>query len=91
MSDEARRRAPMPDLSAIIERYATLADKFGDPVALSAFELSPELTQALFSSLDEDYHISRHLHFSNGGGNAYLISGAAATLVSIDAAIREVL
>ena len=91
MSDEARRRAAMPDLSAVIERYVTLTDKFGEPVALSAFELTPEITQSVFTSLDEDYHISRYLHFSNAGGNAYLISGAAVTHVSIDATIRDVL
>jgi hypothetical protein len=81
----------MKNLSEIVDRYRSLATSFGEPVALAAFELSPEETQALFSALDEDYHISRFLHFSCVDGSAFLISGELATHVSIEPAIRAIL
>jgi hypothetical protein len=60
-------------------------------VGLSAFQLSPAEIQMLFSMLDEDYHLSRYLHFSNIAGEAYLISGEAVTHLSIDPAIQSIL
>ena len=81
----------MNNLSEIVDRYAALATSFGEPVALAAFALPLEETQALFSALDEDYHISRFLHFSRGDGNTFLISGEPVTHVSFDPAIRSIL
>ena len=83
--------APMKNLSEIVSRYSSLAARFGDPVALSAFSLSREETQTLFSALDEDYHISRFLHFSCVFGSTFLISGEPATHVSIEPAIRSLI
>ena len=48
-------------------------------------------TQNLFNTLDEDYHMSRFLHFSNKEGKSYLISGTEITHVSIDATIQSIL
>jgi hypothetical protein len=81
----------MKNLSNIVDRYRSLATSFGEPVALAAFALSPEETQALFSALDEDYHISRFLHFSCVYGPTFLISGEPATHVSIEPTIRSLL
>lgn len=81
----------MTNIREIVERYIELARDLGRPVALSAFRLSIEETQALFSSLDEDYHISRFLHFSKGDGAAYLIGGERVTHVSIDPGIDSIL
>ena len=81
----------MKNLSEIVDRYSSLATSFGEPVALDAFALSTEETQALFSALDEDYHISRFLHFSCVDGSTFLISGEPATHVSIEPAIRSLL
>ena len=84
--------ATMKNLREIVERYSSLATRFGEPIALSAFALSPEETEALFSSFDEDYHISRFLHFSRANGSAsFLISGEFVTHVAFDPAIRSVL
>jgi hypothetical protein len=91
MGTESTRRATMMNLSEVVERYAVLAGTFGNPVALSAFGLSAQETQNLFSVLDEDYHISRFLHFSHANGQAYSISGDTATHVAVDPSIYSVL
>ena len=84
-------RAPMMNLREVVERYATLAKSFGDAVALSEFALTAEETQNLFSSFDEDYHISRFLHFSRSQGKSYVISEEAVTHIAIDPAIYSIL
>jgi hypothetical protein len=81
----------MMNLREVVERYATLAGSFGDPVALAAFGLTAEETKNLFAGFDEDYHISRFLHFSRGQGLSYQISGEAVTHLAIDPAIYSIL
>jgi len=83
--------ATMLSLKEAVDRYASLAKSFGEPVALSAFNLSPEETSQLFTALDEDYHISRFLHFSCGAGQSHSINGEAVTHVAIDAEISSLL
>jgi hypothetical protein len=91
MSEEAAKHAPMISLKEIVERYAALAGKFGDPVPLAALELGTEDTQNLFCGFEEDYHINRFLHFSQAEGQRFVISGEAVTHVSIDPAIQTIL
>jgi hypothetical protein len=91
MTAESTRRAPMMNLKEMVERYAALAGNFGDPVGLSSFAVNAEETQSLFSSFDEDYHISRFLHFSTSDGQTYTISGEPVTHVAIDPAIYSLL
>jgi hypothetical protein len=81
----------MLSLREVVSRYLTVAGRFGEPVALSAFQLSPAETQALFNVLDEDYHLSRFLHFSHAEGETYVISGARVTHLSIDSGIQSML
>ena len=81
----------MLSLREVVGRYLAVAGKFGQPVALSAFQLSPTEIQALFNVLDEDYHLSRFLHFSNIEGKAYVISGASVTHLSLDSGIQSML
>ena len=57
-------------------------------MALSAFGLGDDETQDLFTAFDDDYHISRFFHFSNGEGTAYVIRGESATHLLMDLAIR---
>jgi hypothetical protein len=45
----------------------------------------------LFSSFDEDYHISRYLHFSHGEGEAYSINRETVTHVVIDEGVSSLL
>ena len=85
------RRAPMMSLQQLVANYRTLAGDFGKPVALSAFALTTVETERLFSSYDEDYHISRFFDFSESGGEQYSINGIPATHVSIDAEIQTIL
>jgi hypothetical protein len=81
----------MTDLRELVERYVALAGGFGKPVELSQFHLSPPETVSVFSSFDEDYHISRYLHFSNKAGKSYMIGAEHVTHLSIDASIKDIL
>jgi hypothetical protein len=81
----------MLSLQEVVDRYSSFAKQWGDPVALEAFALDPEQTIKLFTSLDEDYHISRFIKFSFENGRLYLISGNPSTHIQIDAAIRALL
>ena len=78
-------------LSELVSIYHLRAGDFGRLVALSAFPLSPAETARLFSAYDEDYHISRFFHFTEGNGQKFSINGFPATHVSIDAEIQTIL
>ena len=82
----------MMTLRELVERYRSLAGTSGEPVALVAFGLSAIETERVFSSYDEDYHISRFFHFSDAGsGTQFSINGVPATHVSLDAEIATIL
>ena len=81
----------MMPLSDLVSLYLSLVGGFGEPVALSAFQLSSAETERLFSSFDEDYHISRFFHFSEAEGVQFAINGIPVTHVSLDAEIETIL
>jgi len=81
----------MWSLRELVERYLALAGEFGKTIPLSQFALSHDETARVFASFDEDYHISRYLHFSNREGSTYLIGGEEVTHFSIDASIKGIL
>jgi hypothetical protein len=81
----------MLSLKEVVDRYSSLAKQWGEPVALEAFGLDPEETIKLFTSLDEDYHISRFFNFTFDHGRLYLISGNPSTHIRIGEAIRALL
>ena len=81
----------MMPLRELVDRYLSIAKSFGIPVALSSFALSHSETERLFSSYDEDYHISRFFHFSQNPGTPFSINGFPATHVAIDAEIQSTL
>jgi hypothetical protein len=91
MSSEATRRVPMMPLRELVDRYLSATGGFGIPAALSSFALSTGETEQLFSSYDEDYHISRFFHFSQDAGAQYSINDFPATHVAIDAEIESIL
>lgn len=91
MSTEATRRAPMMSLRDLVFLYLSLAGGYGKPVPLSAFQLSAAETERLFSSFDEDYHISRFFHFSDSVGTRFSINGIPATHVFLDAGVETIL
>lgn len=85
------RRAPMMPLKDLVAKYRTIAGEFGKPVALSGFALTTAETEQLFSSYNEDYHISRFFDFSDAGGEQFSINGVPSTHVSIDPEIESIL
>jgi hypothetical protein len=91
MSAEAARRAPMMPLRELVDRYRSLAGEFGRSVPLAAFQLPDAETERVFSGYDEDYHISRFFHFTQGEGSRYSINGIPVTHVSLDPEIESIL
>jgi hypothetical protein len=84
----------MINLREVVDRYRTLANGFGEPVALQAFSLSDAETVSLFAFMDEDYHISRFLSLSlaeGKEGKEYVIEGNRVTHVRMDEEILEIL
>jgi hypothetical protein len=60
-------------------------------VPLDALGLSAKEVEDVFSTFDEDYHISRYFHFECAAGANYQINGFPQTHVSIDAEIQSIL
>jgi hypothetical protein len=81
----------MLPLKTLVERYRALALQQGTPVPLTAFDMTREETERLFSGYDEDYHISRFFNFSEGDGMTFLINGERVTHVAIDPEIDSIL
>ncbi len=81
----------MWNLRELVERYIAVAGEFAKAVPLADFSLNDAEVVRFFGSFDEDYHISRFLHFSNVGGTAYRIGSEVVTHISIDASIKEIL
>jgi len=81
----------MMSLREMVDRYLGVSRNFGEAVALSAFGLGQTETERLFSDYEEDYHISRFLHFSQNAGAEFSINGFPATHVSIDGEIQSIL
>jgi hypothetical protein len=91
MGAEPARRSTGMTLRQLVDLYLSKAGQFGNAVALSAFQLSPAETERLFSSYDEDYHISRFFHFTEADGVRFSINGVPATHVALDAEIETIL
>jgi hypothetical protein len=78
-------------LSEVVDKYVAVAGGFGKPVALASLGLSREELERTFGQLDEDYHISRFIHFQCAAGANFAINGFPQTHVSIDDEIKTVL
>jgi hypothetical protein len=81
-------------LRELVERYKAAAGGFGRAIPLSAFGMEREAAEAFFSALDEDYHISRFLHFTLDAasqGSAWSINSFPQSHVSLDAEIETIL
>jgi hypothetical protein len=90
-SATASCRNPMMSLREMVDRYLSASRGFGESVPLSSFALDQSETEQLFSGYEEDYHISRFLHFSTNAGAQFSINGFPATHVSIDREIETIL
>jgi hypothetical protein len=78
-------------LRDIVEKYLSIAGGYTFLAPLADFGLERADLERVFSAFDEDYHISRYLHFSQVSGPAYKINGFDQTHISIDAEIQSVL
>ena len=82
-------------LDEIVQKYLAAAGAYGKEIPLSSLGLSQEQVEDVFSAFDEDYHISRFLHFACAAGAAfpvtYRINGFPQTHVTIDAEVQLVL
>jgi hypothetical protein len=79
------------NMKEIVEKYKQAAGAYGKAVPLGSLGISREETERAFDMLDEDYHISRFVHFANAVGASYSINGFPQTHVSIDKEIEEIL
>lgn len=91
MSAASTGRAPMMPLRDLVQRYLSIAHAFGQLAPLSAFSLNHAEAEHLFSSYDEDYHISRFFQFSDAEGEKFSINGTPATHVALSAEIESIL
>lgn len=78
-------------LTEVVEKYLAVAGEYGKSIALSSLGLSKEGIEDVFSTFDEDYHISRFLHFACAAGANYDINGFPQTHVSIDSEVQSIL
>ena len=79
------------NLKEIVEKYLAIAGGFTFLAPLADFGLDRGEIERIFGAFDEDYHISRYLHFTQVSGPAYTINGFEQTHVSIDEEIQEIL
>jgi hypothetical protein len=78
-------------LKEIVEKYLAIAGGFAFLASLADFGLERGETERIFGAFDEDYHISRYLHFSQVSGPPYKINGFEQTHISIDEEIQNIL
>ena len=78
-------------LREVVDRYLAVAGGYGKAAALASLGLSREETERTFGLFDEDYHISRFLHFRDASGQSFQINGFPQTHLSIDAEIQTIL
>jgi hypothetical protein len=82
---------PKMTLRELVDKYLAIAGGFAFLAPLADFGLEQAEAERIFSVFDEDYHISRYLHFSQVSGPAYNINGFEQTHVSIDADVQSIL
>ena len=78
-------------LREIVERYLSVAGGYGKVIPISALGLSHAEAEKTFDVLDEDYNISRFIHFVCAAGADYSINGFPQSHLSIDSDIQSIL
>jgi hypothetical protein len=79
------------ELKEIVEKYLAAAGGYGKQIPLTSLGLSKEEIEDVFSTFDEDYHISRFLHFACAAGADFQINGFPQTHVAIDEEVQSIL
>jgi hypothetical protein len=78
-------------LNEIVEKYLEIAGGFSFLAPLADFGMERGEAERVFGAFDEDYHISRYMHFMQVSGPAYKINGFEQTHVSLDEEIQFIL
>ena len=78
-------------LKQLVEKYLSIAGGYTFLAPLAEFGLERSELERIFGAFDEDYHISRYLHFSQVSGPAYNINAFEQTHISIDEDIQSIL
>jgi hypothetical protein len=78
-------------LREIVDKYLSIAGGFAFLAPIADFGLEQSEAERVFGAFDEDYHISRYLHFSQVSGPTYSINGFQQTHVSIDEDVQSIL
>jgi hypothetical protein len=78
-------------LRELVEKYLAVAGGFSFLAPLVDFGMERQEVERVFGAFDEDYHISRYIHFTQVSGPAYKINGFEQTHVSMDEEIRTIL
>ena len=78
-------------LREIVDKYLAASGGYGKTVALSALGLSRADAEKTFGAFDEDYNISRYIHFQCAAGANYTINGFPQSHISIDAEVQSIL
>jgi len=81
----------MLGLREIVDRYLAVAGGYGKVVPISALKLPHAEAEKAFDALDEDYNISRFIHFVCAAGADYSINGFPQSHISIDSDIQSIL
>ena len=78
-------------LRELVEKYLAIAGGFTFLAPLADFGMEREEVERVLGAFDEDYHISRYIHFTQVSGPAYTINGFEQTHVSMDEEIQNIL
>lgn len=78
-------------LREAVAKYLSVGGSYGASVALASLSAPHDEIEKSFSEFDEDYHISRFIHFQNETGESFQINDFPQTHVSIDAEIQDAL
>jgi chromosome condensin MukBEF ATPase and DNA-binding subunit MukB len=78
-------------LQELVTKYLAAAGGYGKPAAIASLGGERAEIERALSAFDEDYHISRFLHFQNAGEGGYNINGFPQTHLVIDSEIQSVL
>lgn len=81
----------MKTLRDIVDKYLAISGGFAFLAPLADFGMEKSEMERVLSAFDEDYHISRYLHFSQVSGPSYNINGFEQTHISIDEDVQSVL
>jgi hypothetical protein len=82
------------DFAGVVKKYRDLAGDFGTAVSLSDYNFPRANAEKFFSDLNDDYQISRFLHFQNREAEnfpVFQISGFPQTHVTLHAEIESLL